>query len=279
MIGDPDPELTIVEENAASVTALTPQPDGGYHLMINGRYNSWLPFGWLHSVIGALPALVHPNPREVAVVGLGSGDTAWGAGIRRETESVRVFEIASSQPRLLQRVASRPRMERLKQFLGDTRYTVVRDDGRRRLTADRKLYDIIVADAMDFDNSMITYLYSVEYYTLVRERLKPGGLVCVLARTPRIRASVRRAFPYTVYLREDLILASADPIVIDKDLWLSRLRSEHVIDYLGKARMRDIAAFVAQARYPDPAMRGAVEDANGDLDPRDEFGHPNLNLR
>ena len=274
MIGDPDPELTIIEENAASVTALTPQPDDSYHLMVNGRYNSWLPFGWLHSVIGALPALAHPHPQEVAVVGLGSGDTAWGAGIREETVSLRVFEIASSQPRLLQRASSRPKMERLTQFLADPRYTVVRDDGRRRLTADGKRYDIIVADAYDFDNSMITYLYSVEYYTLVRERLKPGGLVCVLARTPRIRAAVRRAFPYTVYFRDDLILAGADPIVIDKDLWLLRLHSDHVVDYIGKARMREIAAFVAQARYPEPAPPGAFRDANRDLDPRDEFGHP-----
>ena len=151
---------------------------------------------------------------------------------------------------------------------------MVRDDGRRRLTADGKRYDIIVADAIDFDNSMITYLYSVEYYTLVREPLKPGGLVCVLARTPRIRAAVRRAFPYTVYFRDDLILAGADPIVIDKDLWLLRLHSDHVVDYIGKPRMREIAAFVAQARYPEPAPPGAFRDANRDLDPRDEFGHP-----
>ena len=272
MLGDPNEQLTIVEENAASVTALTPQPDESYHLVINGRYNSWVPFGWLHTVIGGLPALAHPNPVEVAVVGLGSGDTAWGAGIREETKSIRVFEIASSQPRLLARVAKRPKMERLEQFLSDTRVTVVKDDGRRRLTADGRLYDIIVADAIDPDHSMITYLYSLEYYTLVRDRLNPGGLVCVLAKTPRIRAAVQRAFKYVVYFREDLLLASPDPIVIDKDLWLGRVRSQHVIDYIGKARMRELVGFIEQARYPTPQESAARGEMNRDLEPRDEFG-------
>ncbi len=272
MLGDPNADLTIVEENAASVTALTPQPDESYHLVINGRYNSWVPFGWLHTVIGGLPALVHPHPEAVAVVGLGSGDTAWGAGIREETKSIRVFEIASSQPRLLARVAKRPKMDRLDQFLSDPRVTVVEDDGRRRLTADGRLYDIIVADAIDPDHSMITYLYSLEYYSLVRDRLKPGGLVCVLAKTPRILEAVQRAFRYTVFFREDLLLASPDPIVLDKNLWMSRLRSKHVVDYIGKARMRELAAFVEQAHYPVAAAPGSPREVNRDLDPRDEFG-------
>ena len=52
---------------------------------MNGKGNSWLPFGGVHTVLGALPVMIHPAPRQVAVVGLGSGDTAWaaGAGARR----------------------------------------------------------------------------------------------------------------------------------------------------------------------------------------------------
>lgn len=269
--GDPDPVKSLVEEDAASVTLLTPEQDR-YKLWINGRHNSWLPYGWLHTAIGAFPALVHPAPEDVAVVGLGSGDTAWAAASREETKRVVVFEIASSQPRLLARVADREGMVRVHQFLADPRIRIVKDDGRRRLHADGRRYDIIVADAIDTDSTMSNNLYSVEFYRLVRDTLKPGGLMCVLAKTPRIRAAAQRVFPYAVAFREDLLLVSSELIVLDKDAWLARLRSKRMVDYLGKARTREIAGFIEGAHYAKPNPPDA--DLNWDLQPKDEFRRP-----
>ena len=269
--GDPDPVISLVEEDAASVTLLTPEGDR-YKLWINGRHNSWLPYGWLHTAIGAFPAIVHPNPEDVAVVGMGSGDTAWAASSNEKTKRVVVFEIASSQPRLMARVATREGMSRVAQFLSDTRVTIVKDDGRRRLHADGRKYDIIVADAIDTDSTMSNNLYSVEFYRLVKDTLKPGGLMCVLGKTSRIRAAAQRAFPYAVAFREDLLLVSAEPIVIDKEAWLEKLRSPHLVDYFGKARTREIAEFVRGAVYAKLPPNGA--EVNWDLQPKDEFLRP-----
>jgi len=269
--GDPDPAISLVEEDAASVTLLTPEGER-YKLWINGRHNSWLPYGWLHTAIGAFPAIVHPNPVDVAVVGMGSGDTAWAASSNEKTERVVVFEIASSQPRLMSRVASREGMSRVAQFLADKRVTIVKDDGRRRLHADGRKYDIIVADAIDTDSTMSNNLYSVEFYRLVKDTLKPGGLMCVLGKTSRIRAAAQRAFPYAVAFREDLLLVSAEPIVIDKEAWLEKLRSPHLVDYFGKARTREIAEFVRGAVYAKLPPSGA--EVNWDLQPKDEFLRP-----
>jgi spermidine synthase len=270
--GNPAPQTAFVQEDAAGVTALTPEADQ-YKLWINGRYNSWLPYGGLHSMVGALPAIVHAAPGEVAVIGLGSGDTAWAAGCRPETRRVRVFEIASSQPRLLGSIAAQPAMIRLQKFLSDPRVVMVRDDGRRRLRAEGRKYDIIVADAIDYDTAMSNNLYSVEYYRLVSETLNPGGLVCVVAKTPRIRAAISRAFPHTLtFGREDLILAGTAPIYIDRPQWLSRLQQEAVVDYLGKARIRELAALFERATYARPAPPTA--EVNLDLDPKDEFLRP-----
>jgi hypothetical protein len=95
---------------------------------------------------------------------------------------------------------------------------------------------------------MSNNIYSVEYYRQVKESLKPGGLVCVVAKTPRIRAALSRVLPYTVsFGREDLILAGAEPIHIDGATWLARLRTEPVIDYLGRGRVREIAALIRLA--------------------------------
>jgi predicted membrane-bound spermidine synthase len=266
-----DPQQAFVEEDAASVTALTEQP-GGYKMWINGRYNSWLPFGGIHTVIGALPSIAHPDPQDVAVIGLGSGDTAWGAACRKETKRLVVFEIASSQRRLLEHVAGIPLMGSLQRFLSDPRLQVVADDGRRRLRADTQRYDIIVADAIWQDVAMSGYLYSLEYYELVRNALKPGGLMCVLAKTPRVRAAVRRAFPYAVRLGDDLLLVSGEPIVIDQETWQRRAKDAVLIDYMGAFRARQLAEVASWAAYDKPAA--ATSELNRDLDPRDELMRP-----
>lgn len=269
--GAPPPDDAFVEEDAAGVTALTPRR-GGYNMAINGRAESWLPYGYLHTVIGALAAVAHPSPVEAAVIGLGSGDTAWAAGSREETERIVVFEIASTQPRLLGRVADKPNMAKLRQFLGDPRFRIVKDDGRRRLRNEPHRYDIIVADSIDPDLSLAAHIYSVEHYRLVRERLKPGGLICVLARTPRIRAAIHQVFPHTVMLREDFLLAGAEPIPLEKDVWLARLRSPHMVEYLGRARTQLVAGFVENAQPGVPMPPGS--EVNRDLEPLDEFARP-----
>jgi SAM-dependent methyltransferase len=269
--GDPDPSGTVVEEDAASVTLLTPEADR-YKLWINGRHNSWLPYGWLHTAIGALAAVSHPAPEDVAVIGLGSGDTAWASASRAETRRVVVFELASSQPQLLRRIQDLPTMSRVKEFLSDPRVTIVKDDGRRRLHKDGRQYDIIVADSVWTDVTMSNNLYSVEFYKLVKDTLKPGGVMCILAKTDRILAAVRRVFPYAVAFREDFLLVSSEPIVLDKELWLERLRSPRMTDYLGKGRTREVAEFVRAAIYAPPMA--SMADVNWDLQPKDEFLRP-----
>jgi hypothetical protein len=130
-----------------------------------------------------------------------------------------------------------------------------------------------VADAIDYDTAMSNDIYSMEYYPLVRDCLKPGGLVCVVAKTPRIRTALARVLPHTVTLgREDLILASAEPIHIGVPAWLARLRTDFTVDYLGRGRVREIASLFDRASYgrtPPPTA-----EVNVDLEPKDEFLRP-----
>src|SRR5690606_8584888 len=102
-----------------------------------------------------LPALVHPAPREVAIIGLGSGDTAWASGLRSETERVDVFEISGPQPRLLERLAGvtahQPQFEPLRALLADPRIRVRVADGRNALLTGERRYDVIQADALTPD--------------------------------------------------------------------------------------------------------------------------------
>lgn len=269
--GDAAPAESFFEEDAASVAGFTPREGGGYSLWTNGRSISWVPFGSVHTIMGAVPSLVHPNPKEVAIIGLGSGDTAWAVGLREETERITVFEIATSQPRLLARMSQARDIDRLGAFLSDPRVRVVKDDGRRRLARDGSKYDIIEADATFPDSGLSGNLYSVEFFELASRALKPGGIMLTWAPTARVQTSAQRAFAYAIQMDRVLVLSN-QPLSLDPEAWTARLNSERVRRYLGEERLIPIQQALDRAVLPEPV--NPRHEFNEDLQPRDEFVRP-----
>jgi spermidine synthase len=94
------PGPSLVREDATSVVAVTPADPGVWFVFVNGKSNSVMPYGGgEHTLLGAIPAIVHPAPRDVAIVGLGSGNTAWAAACCRETEALRRSRSCASSTR------------------------------------------------------------------------------------------------------------------------------------------------------------------------------------
>jgi hypothetical protein len=261
-------EGVMVDEDATGVVALAPEGPGVWRLFVNGRSHSTLPFGGLHTTLGAAPAIVHPAPERVAVVGLGSGDTAWAAACRRETRTVRVFEICAPEHRLLRRLGGRGGTGRLAAFLDDPRLDLVLADGRNALERGDETYDLIEMDALPPSSPYSGTLYSVEFFAMCARRLRAGGLMCTWAPTIRVLSSFVEAFPYVLEMADGRVLVgSSAPIAADPAEWKRRLDRADVRAYLGSARADRVWAHMASAH---PASRGAGA-TNHDLDPRDEF--------
>jgi predicted membrane-bound spermidine synthase len=259
--------LAIFDEDATGVVAIATRNGIRHRLFVNGKGNSWLPFGGVHTVLGALPALVHPAPRSVAVVGLGSGDTAWAAGCRRETQSVTVFEISSPQPRALRRYSSQQGLGELRTFLSDPRVDLRLEDGRRALEASATAYDAIETDAIWPESAGSGNLYSLEFFRACARRLRPGGLVCTWAPTERVKATFQTVFPHVLEAEDGVILIGSQyPLQMDLAAWLSRLSASTA--YLGELRAQQIADRLRGLR---PAAAPAQVLPNRDLFPRDEF--------
>ncbi|MFO0950768.1 MAG: fused MFS/spermidine synthase [Isosphaeraceae bacterium] len=138
----------IVAEGMAGVASARHEGGERWRISVNGKGQSFVPFGGVHSKLGALPATLHPEPADVAIIGLGSGDTAWAASCRPETRRVSVFEIIADERRVLDRIAGRPGLYRLESFLADPRVLVIETDGRAALDREDVLYDLIEADAI-----------------------------------------------------------------------------------------------------------------------------------
>jgi predicted membrane-bound spermidine synthase len=262
-------ERALLDEDASSVSALTSRTAGRWRVWVDGHSHSVLPFGGVHTQLGALPVLVHPQPRQVAVIGLGSGNTAWASGCRSETERLHVFEIAATQPRLLRRVADvESEQANLAQLLSDPRLQLRIADGRNALLAMPTRYDVIEIDALWAYYAGAGNLYSFEFFRLAAQRLKPGGLMCSWSPTPRVRDTFQRAFPYVLASRQVLI-GSNEPIPRDVQRWRARLARPEVTAYLGEKPASDVRLAFAALQLLGPA--GDEGTPNLDLFPRDEF--------
>jgi predicted membrane-bound spermidine synthase len=266
---------SLVEEDATSVCAILPQASR-WAVFVNGRTHSWLPFGGVHTQLGAAASVVHPAPRDIAIVGLGSGDTAWSAGCRPETRSLSVFEIAGPQPVLLSRLGGSQHVPRLASFLRDPRFALQVADGRNALALSDRRYDIVEADALWPEAGYAGNLYSVEFFQAVARRLKPGGLMCTWSPTHRVYASFTTAFAYVIGNEQrDVLIGSNDPIAVDVEAWRARLYSPPVLEYLGQGNADNAMGLLAQLRPLNLKRRPRrLRELNRDLFPRDEFLSP-----
>lgn len=265
-------EEALFDEDASGVSAVTEAGGTMWNVWVNGKTQSFIPYEGDHTLLGALPAIVHPRPLDVAIIGLGSGNTAWAAGCRDETRSVTVFEIAAGQERLLRRLADRPGQGQLGRFLGDPRVLLVVADGRNALEHGERTYDFIEADALRPSSAYSGNLYSLEFFEGCARRLKAGGLMCSWAPTPRVAATFKKAFLHVVQFNNGaFLLGSNQALAVDRESWGVRASSPRVEAYLGRplARLLRSALLTGTELGAPPAL-----EINRDLHPRDEFRAP-----
>lgn len=249
---------------------------GGTLVLTNGLGQSWIPYGQIHSVLGFLPALIHPAPKEIAIIGLGSGDTLFHVGGRPETTAITCIEIVGTQMNTLYEMAQRQYYPALYSILADPRIKYVVTDGRSYIMQQGKKYDIIEADALRPSSAYSGNLYSEEYFTLIREHLKPGGLAVTWAPTYRVHATFVKIFPYYANF-DDILIGSNAPITIDVPAIYQRLDDPFTREYYQRSfvNIREALDDYIVTRQPQvfgPSHdRSALTDTNSDLFPKDEY--------
>ncbi len=277
----------IAAEDATGVVVMQMNVPGlEWHPMrVNGKMHSRVPFGDEHTLLGAVPVLLHPEVRTAMIIGLGSGNTAWAAACREHTERVQVFEIVKPELGVLERLAERPGdHECVRQLLADPRIRISFTDGRLALRTSDETYDLIEADGLDPSMAYSGNLYSREFFELCRSRLNPGGILCTYVPTERTRRTVVGVFPHVLAFHAppdfaSFIIASDDPLHFDRDLLESRLDEPWTREYfersgLGEETLGLIRRYLrkVEVTYIHGDERELYTgDVNTDLFPRDEF--------
>lgn len=119
------------------------------------------------------PMALNPDARDALLISYGIGVTAKALTENERLESIDVVDISRDLVELSLAVDIFPGRHPLK----DPRVRVHIEDGRFFLQTTPKQYDVITAEPPPPKNAGIVNLYSQEYFTLLHERLAPGGVV------------------------------------------------------------------------------------------------------
>jgi spermidine synthase len=254
-----------------------PRADGRTEgpFFIQGFSQGRIPFLPIHQLLGAIGPLVHPDPKQALVIGVGSGGTPWAAGVLPDTK-VRAIELVDPVLAVHGALARREPDGPIARMLSDARWRIEYGDGRRLLAKEGTRYDVIEADAILPEGSLSGMLYSREFLELARSRLAPGGLYVQWTPTCRSIDTFRSAFGHTALLMPARIMIGSDaPIPLDLDALAERLSQGPVAEHLRRGNP-DFADYPGLARAAFRTSGTAAPGAPGgsaltDLHPRDEF--------
>ena len=266
----------VFAEDATGLSVLR-RDDQAVTVFVNGIGQSWIPYGGVHTALGLLPAFIHPDPKDLAIIGLGSGDTVYAAAGRPQIGTITAIEIVTPQLVTLQRLATDFPDAGLQGLLTDPRIRHVAGDGRLFLMRTDARFDIVEADALRPTSAYSGNLFSDGYFELLRSRLRPNGLAVTWSPTRRVHNAFVRVFPYVLVL-PDLLIGSVDPIPFDRAAVRARLDVPDVRAYYERAGIPiddPLDHYLVElARYGPDFDRSTLTDFNTDLFPRDELDRP-----
>jgi spermidine synthase len=216
------------EESLENTVSVVEAPGEIRYLYTNSRGQTNTDPGLVryHRLIGHFGMLLHPNPKDVLVVGLGGGATP-GAASQWLDARVDIVELSDG-------------VAHAAPWFADANYDVLEqpnvnlrvDDGRNYLLLTDRRYDVVTADIIRPNDAGAANLYSAEYFRLVRDVLKDDGIM-VQWLAPfsdyqyrLIMRTFLSVFPYvTLWSNGDLLVGSKSPIKIDPVVLESRFRA------------------------------------------------------
>jgi spermidine synthase len=138
----------------------------------------------LQRMLGHIPAMLHPHPRTILVVGCGAGVTAGSFLVHPSVERVVICEIEPLIPRVVAQFFGQENYhvvdgidQQNPHVVNGKQVEVVYDDARHFVLTTKEKFDIITSDPIHPWVKGAATLYTQEYFELCKRHLNPGGLV------------------------------------------------------------------------------------------------------
>jgi spermidine synthase len=170
-----DSETLYIGEGMNASIAVTELNDGVRCFHVSGKVvASTDPLDMrLQLMLGHIPALFHPKPRSVLVVGCGAAVTAGSFVHHPDVERIVICEIEPLIPQVVKEYFGKENND----VLDDPRVEMVIDDARHFILTTREKFDIITSDPIHPWVKGAASLYTQEYFELCKQKLNPGGIV------------------------------------------------------------------------------------------------------
>lgn len=278
--GVKDANTLIFKEDDSALSSIKLNFDGTNQdvVFINGLGQSHLPFSSddVHVALGSIPSFIHPNPEDIAIIGLGSGGTLYNVAGRSETKQIDCFEVILSQPDVLREYAVKQNDNTVSDILKDKRVNLIMKDGRYEIQNNDKKYDLIEADALRPKSAFSGNIYSKEYFEVLKIKLKRGGIVATWMPTFRVRDTFVGVFPYVYEIGKFILIGSNEPLQIDRQIFTKRLEDSFTKNHFLKANIDVKRASQQYMNQTITIQNGHVKtllDINTDMFPKDEYNH------
>lgn len=274
-------DLVFYKEGLSATVSVTRMRDN-LSLSVNGKVDASNDDTFTQFLLGHLPMALHPDPKRVCIIGLGSGSTA-AAVASYPVERIDVVEL---EKEVVKAAGYFKKLNR--NVLADPRLRIHINDGRNFLLLNSAKYDVIISEPSNPWMAGIANLFSLEHYRTMKKRLAPGGIVCqwlhAYSMSPDdLRMIIRtfsEVFPsvslWTSYYPDLMLIGTNEPLALDMKNFERAFEIPTVRKDLEPHGIRSPLGFLSNAWLFDPALRLLAQDAkiNSDNHPYLEFSAP-----
>jgi spermidine synthase len=227
MLG-PGYRLVALDEGEGATVTVTENEQGVRYLSVNTRYTLGASHGArVHRSQGELALALHGAPRDVAFIGVATGMSVSSIQSHPSIEHVVAIELLPGVTRLAE--LFRPDNGGV---LEDPRVEIRLADGRNHLFGTDQRFDAIVGDLFVPWHAGTGYLYTVEHFASVRERLREGGVFAQWLQADQASLAEAKS-----------MAASFTKSFDDAELWLNTLdRGRPLLAFVGFGARRTAAS-------------------------------------
>jgi spermidine synthase len=127
----------------------------------------------LQRMLGHLTTLVPKDAKSVLVIGCGAGVTAGAVSISPRVEQLTIAEIEPLVPKVVSEYFKRENYD----VVNNPKTRIFVDDARHYLLTTKEKFDAVTSDPLDPWVKGAAMLYTTEFFDIVKQHLKPGGVV------------------------------------------------------------------------------------------------------
>ncbi len=171
-----DSEIIYTDEDVTTSVLIFRDKDGFKGLHVGGHAEGGNSIVDLpaHVKLAAIPALLHKNPKDTLMIGLGAGVTL---GSLSQMDGVETMDVVELSGAVVQ--ANSFFVDDNHDVLNDERTNLIVDDGRHFLQSTKKQYDLIISGPSYSWVSGTSNLFTKEFFELSKSRIKDDGLVAM----------------------------------------------------------------------------------------------------